>query len=1062
MLHRCNFWRAKLRRAAAWVWVLPLAVLLQSCTLVQAQPALAAPAGQTSAASDLLIYADALAAGWEDWSWDTTVNLSDNAPVHSGALALSARFDKPWAGLYLRATSPVALANYTHLRFWLHGGAQGGQRVVVMANQNAAAAVEVIAQANTWTQHSVALADLGRPPALADLFWQDATGGSQPAFSLDDISLMGADSTDDFPDANADAVVGSLDRPAGIALAPSGRAFAALHGDPTTGRQGAIWSWPSAGAMMSGAAPDIVLGRAGAAQVGNPESVAVDRQNRLYVADTYAHRVLVFANITGSGQQPVAVFGSQGTSTGLENKFQFTRGLAVDSQDHLFVTDEFNNRILVYNLPITSNNPSPIAQYTELNGPRAVAVDGSGDIYIADSENAVVKVFEGPAAPGTHSTPTRSIGQPHAATNCPSTGANTAAITLACPIDLNLDSGGRLYVADTPNHRILGFRPDASTPAVVYGQADFSGYLPNRGGAASSNALHSPLGMASDSEGNLYAADFENDRILRFDASTRSGPTNAIELTVDAAAQRRTINPLIYGMNFAPEALADELALPVNRWGGNATTRYNYLTDIANHALDWYFQNIKESDATNLPADSAANRLIDQNRRTGTQTLLTLPMTGWVSNGVDRACGYDITKYGPQPEVEPYGGKCGKGVRADGSRITNNTPSDTSISAPPSFAAGWVNFLRARYGAAADGGVRFYNLDNEPDIWFETHRDIKPTGWKYQEFRNDTIAYAAAIKAADPGAELLGPVVNGWTYYWHGAYDGQREDWNTPDDRLANGDVPFVPWYLQQMRQYEQQNGVRLLDYLDLHYYPQAAGVALAPAGNAGTQALRLRSTRALWDPSYVDESWIKDAGPDGGIVQLIPRMRAWVNAHYPGTKLAVTEYNWGALDHINGALAQAEVLGVFGREGLDLATLWGPPASTDPGAFAFRIYRNYDGQGGRFGDVSVQALSADVDKLAIFAAERSSDGSLTAVVINKTDGPLTGALTFANRPLDAGGEWRRYDDADLTKITAPQSFSLSGGKAELIFSAQSITLLVLRAPTAPAAQHLYLPAVRR
>ena len=112
---------------------------------------------------------------------------------------------------------------------------------------------------------------------------------------------------------------------------------------------------------------------------------------------------------------------------------------------------------------------------------------------------------------------------------------------------------------------------------------------------------------------------------------------------------------------------------------------------------------------------------------------------------------------------------------------------------------------------------------------------------------------------------------------------------------MAHGNIPFVPWYLQQMRAYEQQHGTRILDYVDLHYYPQAAGVSLSSAGNATTQALRLRSTRALWDATYVDESWI------GEPVRLIPRMRDWVATDYPGTKTAVTEYNWGGLEHING-----------------------------------------------------------------------------------------------------------------------------------------------------------------
>ena len=190
--------------------------------------------------------------------------------------------------------------------------------------------------------------------------------------------------------------------------------------------------------------------------------------------------------------------------------------------------------------------------------------------------------------------------------------------------------------------------------------------------------------------------------------------------------------------------------------------------------------------------------------------------------------------------------------------------------------------------------------------------------------------------------------------------------------------------------------------------------------------------------------------------------MRAWVDEYYPGTKLAMTEYNWGALAHINGALAQAEVLGIFGREGLDLATLWAPPAADQPGAFAFRIYRNYDGQGGRFGDTSVQAASTDAGKLSIFAATRSTDGALTAVVINKTDGPLTGSLAVANAPLSGSGEWRRYSSADLTHITPPQPFTLVNGTAELTFPAQSITLLVMGQAPEAGDERLYLPAILR
>ncbi len=520
----------------------------------------------------------------------------------------------------------------------------------------------------------------------------------------------------------------------------------------------------------------------------------------------------------------------------------------------------------------------------------------------------------------------------------------------------------------------------------------------------------------------------------------------ALSLTVDATAARKPISPLIYGINGTSATTADaafmkSLGLPVRRWGGNNTSRYNWQLDASNTGFDWYFENVRMSNAVNLPADSAANRVIAQNRARGVATVLTVPLIGYVAKNAT-SCGFSIARYGPQTDSDwQWRPDCGNGVKTGGSLVTGNTPKDTSLAVGPRFVQTWVAALVSRYGSAANSGVRYYDLDNEPDIWWETHRDVAPLGLKYDQLRDRTYQYAAAIKAGDPAAQTLGPVVMGWTYYWHSPYDGQRQDWQTPDDRNAHGGTPLVPWYLQQMRAYEQAHGKRILDFLDLHYYPAAPGVALRPAGNAATQILRLNSTRSLWDPNYVDESWIASAGPEGGIIKLIPRMRDWVSANYPGTKLAITEYNWGAPEHINGALAQADVLGIFGREGLDLATLWSPPQSTQPLAFAFRIYRNYNGSGGRFGETSVSAVSSAQDRLAIYAAEESATGALTLVVINKTADNLSAPLTlnhFTNRGLVQG--WR-YSAAQLAGIVRLPDQGISGVTFTCTCPANSITL---------------------
>src|SRR5207237_6936143 len=101
-------------------------------------------------------------------------------------------------------------------------------------------------------------------------------------------------------------------------------------------------------------------------------------------------------------------------------------------------------------------------------------------------------------------------------------------------------------------------------------------------------------------------------------------------------------------------------------------------------------------------------------------------------------------------------------------------------------------------------------------------------------------------------------------------------------------------------------------------------------------------------------------------------------------TRVGITEYNWGAEGHIYGATAQADILGVFGREGLDLATRWTTPDPASPTYKAIKMYRNYDGAGGRFGEQAVSAVVPDPDQLSAFAAVRSWDGALTVMVVSK------------------------------------------------------------------------------
>jgi hypothetical protein len=83
--------------------------------------------------------------------------------------------------------------------------------------------------------------------------------------------------------------------------------------------------------------------------------------------------------------------------------------------------------------------------------------------------------------------------------------------------------------------------------------------------------------------------------------------------------------------------------------------------------------------------------------------------------------------------------------------------------------------------------------------------------------------------------------------------------------------------------------------------------------------------------------------------------MKLGRTSYYPGRPIAITEYNWGAEDHINGATTQADIYGIFGREGLDIGARWTTPDAATPTYKAMKLYRNYDGAKSGFGDTSVR-----------------------------------------------------------------------------------------------------------
>jgi Glycoside hydrolase family 44 len=498
---------------------------------------------------------------------------------------------------------------------------------------------------------------------------------------------------------------------------------------------------------------------------------------------------------------------------------------------------------------------------------------------------------------------------------------------------------------------------------------------------------------------------------------------------VGLGADHHAISPYVYGMNFASAGLAKQLDLPVDRWGGNTTDTYNWKIGSSNTGNDYYFENIP--DCFDAPTYTCADgpkygyrQFVQQDRSIGAQSLMTVPMMGWVAKdgrpNHPFTCGFPRSVFSNQDSFDPYDANCGNGLYG-GNPLASN-PSRDAIEIGPSFDGDWVTKLVGLYGSAANGGVRFYELGNEPGLWDSAHRDMHPAPETYDELWQKTRDYGAAVRAADPSAKVLGFSEWGWPNYFCSAADHVDSGcFASSPDRKKHGGTPLVEWLLRKLRSYQQAHGTRLVDYLDLHYYAQ---------GGSTTDV-----TRSLWDPTYTDPSWINSR------IQLLPRMKQWVARDYPGTKISLSEYNLSVGDATTNALIEADTLGIFARQGLDLATFWPMPNDGPLLDDAFRVYRDYNGHGAKFGNTWVRSTSANQGKIAVYGARRSSDGAYTILVINKTDAALQSQLSLSGIAPSGKAQVWRWTGGSIDRMS---DRSVPAGGFSAAYPGRSLTLYVI------------------
>ena len=560
-------------------------------------------------------------------------------------------------------------------------------------------------------------------------------------------------------------------------------------------------------------------------------------------------------------------------------------------------------------------------------------------------------------------------------------------------------------------------------------------------------------------------------------SATPAAPTTAVNVTIDALTNRHSISPYVYGGAYPKDApTVTDSGLSVVRWGGNATSQYNWVTQTSNSAADWYFSDYTYTDI----GDSDSVKFIQDAKAAGTNPLMTMVMLDWVSRGDPanntangQLYSFSVAKYGAQCKVRPDNSDAGNGQKTDcKTNVTGNNFNDAHVpifddhtSSCPGTAVGpcvyrndWAAALASAFGSAP----HFYDMDNEIDIWGGTQHDIHPNPSGYNELRDTYLRVARGLKTWDPAAVRLGPVSCCWWFYWNGA---------NGSDRGAHAGIDFLPWWLNEISWQDQIANTRSLDIFDIHAYPDAPD--MSSWTTAQKRALSVSIYRDYWDPVLVSQSglsapWATSIQPNNTIAFRIPRMRAIVNSTYPGTPMAFTEWSADFASPSNApdsdfstALGDADSYGILGRERMWLASRWLAPDPANPNYQALKLYTNYDGLHHTFNPISVSAThNADPNLFSVYAATNSLGNSITVMVLNKDPNNAAQAtFNFNNTftPSQVTTYTLNQSASSCTVGGVQQAFCIIAGAAQawssqVTFQPYTATLLVISGTSTPPA----------
>ncbi len=447
-----------------------------------------------------------------------------------------------------------------------------------------------------------------------------------------------------------------------------------------------------------------------------------------------------------------------------------------------------------------------------------------------------------------------------------------------------------------------------------------------------------------------------------------------VQVTVDPLSNRKPVSPFIYGRN---NSLSDDPSSPVSAvsWqlykdaglnfyrenGGNNLTKYNWRLKLSSHP-DWY-NNVYPHDwdfaaaslQQNIPSAQGmwGFQLIGQAALTTTHNF-----NDWAFNGSQWWSGTAQNLAG--------GGTVNTG---GGSQALVN--GDTSLYLEHWNEDSTTGILHHWFGSGGQGldstHIRYWNMDNEVEIWSGTHDDVMPVQPGAEAFMQRYFAVAKKARALYPGIKLSGPVSpNEWQWY----------AWNNGPVTGSDGlQYPWLKYFIKRVAEEQQRTGIRLLDVIDLHFYPSSSNAA---------DVVQLH--RVFFDSSYAfpEANGVKEV--NGGwdnsiqIEDIFGRCQNWLNQYMGagnGVTFAVSETAVQLSNNPNAlAVWYGSMMGEFMNHGVEYFSPW----SWDKGMWeALHLYSRYNKKN------SIKALSGDELNVSAYATANDANDSVTVVLVNRS-----------------------------------------------------------------------------